>query len=55
LQGRREVLLKRSEALRDALRQMSADQLKVNEISEQDRDVQLSLYDKLTAYLRAVK
>ena len=55
LQGSREELLQRIEALRDALRQMSADQLKVNEISEQDRDVQLSLYDKLTAYLRAVK
>jgi hypothetical protein len=55
LQGSREELLQRIEALRDALRQMSAAQLKVNEISEQDRDVQLSLYDKLTAYLRAVK
>lgn len=55
LQGSREELLQRIKALRDALHQMSADQLKVNEISEQDRDVQLSLYDKLTAYLRAVK
>jgi hypothetical protein len=55
LQGSREELLQRIEALRDALRKMSADQLKVNEITEQDRDVQLSLYDKLTAYLRAVK
>ena len=55
LQGSREELLQRIEALRDALRKMSADQLKVNEITEQDRDVQLSLYHKLTAYLRAVK
>jgi len=55
LQGSREELLKRIEALRDALREMSADQLKVNEITEQDRDVQLTLYDRLTAYLRAVK
>ena len=55
LQGSREELLQRIEALRDALREMSLDQLKVNEITEQDRDVQLSLYNKLTAYLRAVK
>jgi hypothetical protein len=55
LQGSREELLQRIGALRDALREMSADQLKLNEISEQDRDVQLTLYDKLTAYLRAVK
>ena len=55
LQGSREELLQRIEALRDALRQMSAEQLQVNEITEQDRDVQLSLYDKLIAYLRALK
>src|SRR5436309_6582754 len=55
LQGSREELLQRIEALRDALREMSADQLQVNEITEQDRDVQLSLYDKLAAYLRAAK
>jgi len=55
LQGSREELLQRMEALRNALREMSADQLKVNEITEQDRDVQLTLYDKLTAHLRAVK
>src|SRR5438132_3764419 len=55
LQGSREELLQRIEALRDALREMSVDQLKVNEITEQDRDVQLSLYDKLTAHLRAAK
>src|SRR6266446_4476935 len=55
LQGSREELLQRIEALRDALREMSAAKLQLNEITEQDRDVQLSLYDKLTAYLRAVK
>ena len=55
LQGSRKELLQRIEALRDALREMSAAKLQLNEITEQDRDVQLSLYDKLTAYLRAVK
>jgi hypothetical protein len=34
---------------------MSADQLKVNEITEDDRRVQMSLYEKLSAYLRAAK
>jgi hypothetical protein len=51
LQGSREELLHRVEALRDALRQMSAEQLKVNEISEEDRRVQLDLYEKLCSYL----
>ena len=55
LQGGREELLQRIEALRHALREMSVDQLRVNEITEQDRDVQLGLYDKLTGCLRAVK
>ena len=55
LQGSREELLQRIEALRDALREMSAAKLQLNEITEQDRDIQLSLYEKLTAYLRAVK
>lgn len=55
LQGSRDELLQRVEALRDALRKMSLDQLKVNEITEEDRPVQLSLYDKLSAYLRAAK
>jgi len=55
LQGSREELMQRIEALRDAIRKMSADQLQVNEITGQDRNVQLNLYDKLTAYLRAVK
>src|SRR5215467_8414593 len=55
LQGSREELLQRVEALRDGLTKMSPDQLKVNEITEEDRHVQLSLYDKLAAYLRAAK
>jgi len=55
IQGSREELLQRVEALRDALSQMSSDQLKVNEISEEDRRVQLALYDKLSGYLRAAK
>ena len=53
--GSREELLRRVEALRDSLAKMSPDQLKVNEITEDDRGVQLSLYDKLVAYLGAAK
>jgi hypothetical protein len=55
IQGSREELLHRVEALRDALSQMSPDQLKVNEINEEDRRIQLALYDKLSAYLRTSK
>jgi hypothetical protein len=55
VQGSREELLHRVEALRDALSQMSPDQLKVHEINEEDRRVQLALYDKLSAYLRTSK
>lgn len=55
LQGSRDELLERVEALRDALRQLSADQLKVNEITEDDRRIQLALYEKLCAYLRTPK
>jgi hypothetical protein len=55
IQGSREELLQRVEALRDALGHMSSDQLKVHEINEDDRRVQLALYDKLCAYLRASK
>jgi hypothetical protein len=55
IQGSREELLQRVEALRDALSLMSADQLKVHEINEEDRRVQLALYDKLSAYLRKSK
>ena len=55
LQGSREELLHRLEALRDALGKMSLDQLKLNEINEEDRRVQLALYDKLSAYLRTAE
>jgi hypothetical protein len=55
IQGSREELLPRVEALRDALGHMSPDQLKVHEINEDDRRIQLALYDKLCAYLRASK
>jgi hypothetical protein len=55
IQGSRDELLQRVEALRDTLRQMSADQLKVNEITEDDRRSQLALYEKLCTYLRTPK
>ena len=55
LQGSREELLQRVEALRDALGQMSPEQLKVHEITEEDRRIQLELYEKLCAYLRTPK
>ena len=54
-QGSRQELLQRVEALRDALSKMSPDQLKVHEITEDDRRVQISLYEKLSASLRATK
>src|SRR5438132_5439426 len=47
LQGSREELLERVMALRDALNRMSPDQLKVNEISKDDRRVQLGSYEQL--------
>ncbi|MDP9003757.1 MAG: hypothetical protein M3N12_03090 [Verrucomicrobiota bacterium] len=53
LQGTREELLQAVVGLRDRLKQMSPDQLKVNEINEDDRRVQLALYDKLCAQLRS--
>lgn len=55
MQGNRQELLQRVEAVRDSLSKMSPDQLKVNEITEEDRGVQLGLYNKLAAYLRAAK
>src|SRR5258707_3632276 len=55
LHGSRQELLQRIEALRDALTKMSPDQLKVNEITQDDRRVQMSLYEKLSAFLRAAK
>src|SRR5262249_10218627 len=55
VQGSHQELLQRVEALRESLSKMSADQLKVNEITEEDRRVQMSLYDKLSSYFRAAK
>ena len=55
LQGSREELLQRVVALRDALSQMSPDKLKVHEIDDEDRGIQLELYEKLCAYLGASK
>jgi len=55
VQGNRQELLQRVEALRDSLAKMSPDQLKVNEITDDDRRVQMSLYEKLSASLRAAK
>jgi len=53
--GSRQELLQRVEALQDALGKMSPEQLKVHEISEDDRRVQMSLYKKLSASLQAAK
>src|SRR5213595_3213913 len=55
MQGTRDELLKHVESLRVALSQMSLDQLKVHEINEEDRRIQLALYDKLSTYLRTSK
>src|SRR5437667_1720453 len=55
LQGSRDELLQRVVTLRDALSRMSPDQLRVNEIDEEDRRIQLELYEKLSAYLRTSK
>jgi hypothetical protein len=52
LQGKRQELLQRVETLRDSLSQMSPDQLKLHEINEGDRQIQLALYEKLCTYLR---
>src|SRR5438034_20089 len=49
VQGTRGELLQRVKVLRDALAKMSPDQLKVNEITKEDRSVQMSLYEKLSA------
>jgi hypothetical protein len=53
--GSRQELLERVQVLRDAVSKMSPDQLKVHEITEDDRRVQMSLYEKLSAYLRTAK
>jgi hypothetical protein len=51
LHGSREEVLERVTALRDNLKQMSADELKRNEIGKGDRQVQLDLYEKLRGRL----
>jgi hypothetical protein len=53
--GSRQELMQRVDALREALRKMSPDQLRVNEITEEDRRVQMSLYEKAFYSLRAAK
>jgi hypothetical protein len=55
VQGNRQELLQRVDGLGDALSRMSPEQLKVNEITENDRRVQMSLYEKLSSSLRAAK
>jgi len=55
LQGSREELLERVKGLRDSLKRMSDDELKRNEIGEEDRQVQLALYEKLDGYLGVAK
>jgi hypothetical protein len=52
LQGSCAELLHRIETLREALSHMSPDQLNAHEIDEEDRRIQLALYNKLSAYLR---
>jgi hypothetical protein len=54
-QGSRQELLEGVERLRDALSKMTPDELKVNEITEDDRRVQISLYEKLSSFLRTAK
>lgn len=51
LHGTRDEVLERVKGLRDKLKQMSADELKRNEIDEGDRQVQLALYEKLRGQL----
>jgi hypothetical protein len=53
LHGSREELLERVKALRENLKQMSAADLKRNEIDEEDRQAQLALYEKLGGHLGA--
>jgi hypothetical protein len=55
LHGAREELLHRVKELHEALIKMSPDQLELNEITADDRSIQMSLYEKLSAYLAAAK
>ena len=54
LHGSREELLERVKALREGLKGMAADELKRNEIDEEDRQMQLALYEKLRGQLAAL-
>src|SRR5215471_19055613 len=49
VQGTRHELTQRIDALRNGLIKMSPDQLKMNEITEEDRRVQMSLYERLSS------
>jgi len=53
--GSRQELRQRVDSLRAALSEMSPDQLKMNEITEDDRRVQISLYEKLSTSLGATR
>jgi hypothetical protein len=53
VQGNRQELLRGIDALREALSKMSPDQLQLNQITEDDRRVQMSLYEKLSTSLLA--
>jgi len=55
VQGTRHELTQRIDALRNGLIKMSPDQLKMNEITEEDRRVQMSLYERLSSSLRVAK
>ena len=53
VKGSGQQLLQRVEALRVALSKMSPEQLKVNEITGDDRRVQINLYNNVSAQLGA--
>jgi hypothetical protein len=54
IHGSREEVLQRVTALYESLKHMSPDELKRNEINEEDRQAQLALYEKLRGDLRAL-
>jgi len=55
LQGAEADLLRQVDVLRQRTAQLSDAQLKFNEITEADRQVQVELYDKVSAFLRSTK
>ena len=55
VKGSGQEWLQRVDVLRDALSKMSPDQLKLAEITENDRRIQMSLYEKLSSSLGAAK